>query len=331
MPNTSAADMNRLSFDFELITRKERLKSEFSHYHAETYWLNQLQHIIAKYTHNVNAFRVQNDLIKVKEYEGLLASATRIYSAIETIQSLLPRAKATCSTKEFLGCIQTILQHFGILQSVEELPLQQEVLSEAFTSISMKEEIERDVRALKTFIDTVQELTFILEHSQTHTFLTFQEYCKRLQTTIRGAKFQVKEKHGTGITITSLEQIRELDFKLIIMCGMVDGVFPLHYTADTFMGKELKESEERHIRRERMQFYLALIHHSPIDFPRSYLFSYPTNSKNGEHLIRSQFVDAILKVSRIRLFAQFLILRKLQENLIFYKLILLMLNIFIID
>ena len=297
LPNTSAADMYRLSFDFELITRKERLKSEFSHYHSETYWLNQLQHIIAKYTHNVNVFHSQNDLIKVKEYEGLLASATRIYSAIETIQSLLPRAKAICSTKEFLGFIQITLQHFGILQTIEELPLQQEVLSEAFTSISMKEEIERDVRALKTFIDTVQELTFILEHSQTHTFLTFQDYCKRLQTTIRGAKFQVKEKHGTGITITSLEQIRELDFKLIIMCGMVDGRFPLHYTADTFMGKELKESEERHIRRERMQFYLALIHHSPIDFPRSYLFSYPTNSKNGEHLIRSQFVDAILKVT----------------------------------
>lgn len=124
LPNTSAAEMYRLSIDFELITRKERLKSEFSHYNTETNWLNQLQHIIAKYTHNVNAFRTQNDMAKVKEFEGLLSSATRIYSAIETIQSLLPRAKKTCSTKEFLGCIQTTLQHFGILQSIEELPLQ---------------------------------------------------------------------------------------------------------------------------------------------------------------------------------------------------------------
>jgi len=297
LPHTSAADMYRLSIDFELITRKERLKSEFSHYNSETYWLNQLHYIIAKYKHNIDVFRVQNDMIKVKEYEELLASATRIYSAIETIQSLLPPSKTSCSTSDFLGFIQTTLQNFGILQSIEELPLQQEAFSSTFISISIKEEIERDVRALKTFIETVQELTFILEHSQIHTYLTYQEYCKRLQTTIRGAKFQVKEKHGTGITITSLEQIRELDFKLIIMCGMVDGRFPLHYTADTFMGKELKESEERHIRRERMQFYLALIHHSPIDFPRSYLFSYPTNSKNGEHLIRSQFVDAILKVT----------------------------------
>jgi ATP-dependent helicase/DNAse subunit B len=77
LPHTSAADMYRLSIDFELITRKERLKSEFSHYNSETYWLNQLHYIIAKYTHNIDVFRVQNDMIKVKEYEELLASATR--------------------------------------------------------------------------------------------------------------------------------------------------------------------------------------------------------------------------------------------------------------
>ena len=80
-------------------------------------------------------------------------------------------------------------------------------------------------------------------------------HVERITSIVHGSQFQIREKPGTGITVTSMEQIRELEYSNIILCGMYEGSSPLTYTADTFMGRHLWENQI-------LQVFHTLNHHS---------------------------------------------------------------------
>ena len=187
--------------------------------------------------------------------------------------------------------------------------------------LGLEEEVEKDARALTAFIDLLDEMTAILserdrrfmdtakahkrELSEKYTpsgkQRTIEEYAERLRTAVRNGRYQVREKLGYGVTITSLEQIRGVPFRLTIMCGAVDGEFPMSYVPETFLGKELLDSEDRFLRRERIQFYQALMNNAVRleDASKRVFITYPERNDKGDECTRSPFVDALLKITSL--------------------------------
>lgn len=178
--------------------------------------------------------------------------------------------------------------------------------------LSLDEEVEKDARALTAFLEIMEEMTAILQErdrraSRANAALaperkrSLEEYIERLRTAVRNGRYQVREKLGYGVTVTALEQIRGVPFRLTIICGAVDGEFPGRYVPETFLGKELIDSEERFLRKERVQFYQALTNSAQRleSGDKRIIITYPDRSDGGDDFTRSSFVDALLKITSL--------------------------------
>lgn len=163
------------------------------------------------------------------------------------------------------------------------------------------EDTEKDAKALKSFIDVLNEMTNIMSERAPGKKHLIADLTDKLKVAISGKKYQITEKIGYGVTVTTIEQTRKIPYKVLILCGAVDGEFPIMYRPETFLGMELPDTEQRHILSERMQFYQFLANgpeHWHSNKKKIYI-SYPTMQEDNE-LVRSPFVDALLNVSTIK-------------------------------
>lgn len=186
--------------------------------------------------------------------------------------------------------------------------------------LQREEEVERDARALAALVEILDETTAILHERDVREReelrgkvcageygkdggrkRPLEEYVERLRVAVRNARYQVREKIGYGVTVTSLEQIRNIPFRTTIICGLVDGEFPRRYVPESFLGKELQDSEERFLQKERVQFYQVLTNNPALleNGGKRLILTYPTLDDANEPHTRSPFVDALLKITNI--------------------------------
>lgn len=165
--------------------------------------------------------------------------------------------------------------------------------------IILEEEVEKDARALAAFIDVLNEFCFVQKQRFPHKKRSIVHYFSRLKSSVHAAKYQIREKHGYGVTITSPEQTRGIPSPISIVCGLIDGEFPQSYKPEQFLGFELPQSEERHIRSERMQFFEWFSNAlESSEKPKIHIFL-PKSDGNAE-TIPSPFLDAVLRISTLR-------------------------------
>lgn len=162
------------------------------------------------------------------------------------------------------------------------------------------EDTEKDAKALKSFLDVLNEMTTIMSERAPGIKYSITTLTEKLKVAISGKKYQITEKIGYGVTVTTIEQTRKIPYKVMILCGAVDREFPIMYRPETFLGMELPDSEQRHILSERMQFYQFLANgpeHWQSNSKKIYI-SYPMMDEDNE-LVRSPFVDALLNISTL--------------------------------
>ncbi len=159
------------------------------------------------------------------------------------------------------------------------------------------EEIERDASAFSELVKLTEELDFVLSDRFPGKKFSLEDLVNRLKTTVSGAKYQIREKIGCGVTVTSVEQTREIPYKVTILCGAVDGEFPSVYRPETFLGKELPETEERHIRAERLLFYQFLTNNPELfnAGKKKIFITYPEQSLMGD-FVPSPFINSLCKI-----------------------------------
>lgn len=167
-------------------------------------------------------------------------------------------------------------------------------------NLQLIEEAEKDARALQKFIEVLDELTAITAERSNNAPLKFSEFIEKLKVAISGEKYQIREKPGYGVTITSIEQTRGLNFAVAILCGANDGKFPLPFRTDSFLGKQLPNSEDRHLESEKVLFYQFLTNNKEmLDNSKQMIFiSYPSVYKN-EELVASPFINSLFKITDI--------------------------------
>ncbi|MFW6232509.1 MAG: PD-(D/E)XK nuclease family protein [Bacteroidota bacterium] len=163
--------------------------------------------------------------------------------------------------------------------------------------IQLVEDCEKDAKALEALIKLTDELSFIINDRYKHKEFTLEDYTEKLKTAASAARFQIKEKHGYGVTITSIEQTRGIPYKALILSGAVDGELPIAYTPERFLGKELDESEDRHLRSERLQFYQFLTNAYDFDLEQKNYYIFYPKTDNEKELVISPFINSLLMIS----------------------------------
>lgn len=167
-------------------------------------------------------------------------------------------------------------------------------------SVTLLEEAEKDARAFNKFIDVIDELSNIWKERQPNALITLSEYSKKLKIAVQGEKYQIREKHEFGVTVTSIEQLRGIPYKTVILCGAVDSEFPASYRTETFLGKELPDTENRQFEAECMQFYQYLTNNiSALDDGSIKLFIFYPGAVDNRETVRSPFIDVLLKITTL--------------------------------
>lgn len=163
-------------------------------------------------------------------------------------------------------------------------------------SFQLLEEMERKEKALSCFLDLLEELKEIDNEKE----VSFNDFVSKVRTLVNATKYQLKEKNKLGINITSIEQTRGIPYKVMILCGAIEGEFPLTFRTDKFLGKELKNSKNIHNDTEKILFYKFLTNNIDLlekEEMRLYIF-YPllSGGVNKVKNIRSSFIDEVCNI-----------------------------------
>lgn len=241
----------------------------------------------------------------VKELEKTTIARQDFAALLE----ILPTLDEKMTPHEFAELVKAqILKKLKVRESIEEFAGSFSIFNRTSnpdekrskSSSRLSEEAEKDARSFSVFVNLLDEAAFVMNTLHPNRKRSAEDFVERLRTATRAEKYQVREKLGYGVTITSIEQIRTIPFRVTILCGAVDGEFPVAYNPETFLGKEIPESEERFLKRERLQFYQALTNNpDAFDSGTKRIFlTYPLFEGDTDR-VRSPFVDALLKITSL--------------------------------
>jgi ATP-dependent helicase/nuclease subunit B len=145
--------------------------------------------------------------------------------------------------------------------------------------------VEENVKAVTVLIDTVTELLeiFKIEYGEKEKF-NLKFYLNHIRTAVNSTRYNIKERQGYGVQITTFNEIRGLEFDHLFIAGLCDGDFPTRYTPEIFFSPNYMKDEIKHQGEERYHFYQFLCSWKK----RLYLVS-PSNEEKKE-LVESNFL-----------------------------------------
>jgi ATP-dependent helicase/DNAse subunit B len=235
----------------------------------------------------------------LKEKELEIKDLDEAIHSIEILPEIFENAGKILNPKEFAAFVKhAIIRKFRLdLILTNKMNVVDINVPRNVNNLYLKENIEKECRALTTFIELLNEFAFILEHRFPGKRFEMKELVSRLRIAVSGEKYQIHEKQGFGVEITSIEQTRGIPYKVMILCGAVDKEIPMQYMPEKFLGKELPDTERRHHNSERMKFYQFLSNAPELlnsCGKKIYVF-YPKHSGTTE-LVPSPYIDALLKI-----------------------------------
>lgn len=179
----------------------------------------------------------------------------------------------------------------GIMRLVKELHIYESITNIDTANVPV-DIIEKDSRALSKFfkvLDEIVELGFNDERMGLSTWLD------NLRAALSATRYNIRQRHGYGVYVTALDEIRGLNFDYLFIVGLTEGEFPSRYEPEIFLpvqkqidNKEIKPYMQRHL------FYQA------ITASKNVVLIYP-DQKAQVQLPRSSFLDALEAIAEIPL------------------------------
>ncbi len=239
-----------------------------------------------------------------QSFEREVESLKRALSSIRALDTIVQRFDRRMSPREFKLAFQRLT---GQLRAAENiLSLRGDLEQRPRTPQDWQrihDQVERDTRALAAFYRLLDELAEFLEAHPTEDAKQFELetgyryalefYLERLRISALRSHFRLREKQEYGVLVAPIDQIHGLDFDVVVICGLVDGEFPSAYLPESFLGKPLPESEQRQLRRERVNF-----HSAASKFNRRLFMTYP-RFRGETAVVRSSFIDAFLRITTL--------------------------------
>ncbi len=121
------------------------------------------------------------------------------------------------------------------------------------------ENLEENIKAVTVCIETISDLIELLELEYgTNEKFPLKFFLNYMRTAITSTRFNIKEKPGYGVQVTTLNEIRGLQFDYLFIGGMCEGDLPTRYTPEIFFSGSYVKNELTHQTEERYQFYQSL-------------------------------------------------------------------------
>lgn len=141
----------------------------------------------------------------------------------------------------------------NLLALTEQLKVKDNLLAEAY---GME---ENNIKAFTAFLEMLREILnlMVLEYGEDKEFSTGY-YLEAIRTGSGRARYNIKERSEYGVLVTSINEIRGLNFKYLFIGGMNDGIFPTRFQPEIFLSGSFKKAEITHQTEERFHFYQAL-------------------------------------------------------------------------
>ena len=218
------------------------------------------------------------------------------------------------ATLESFNNLTKILEPFNKENTIPEfLELLKEFvfdlkLSERILQNSLGEE-EKNIKAVTVFFETIEEIFNLLqkEYGNEEKF-KLHFFISQIKTAVNWARFNVKEKPDYGVLVTSVNEIRGLQFDYLFISGLVDGDFPTRYSPEIFFSGSFAKQEHSHYVKERYHFYQSLC-----SWDKKLFLTTPQLEKNKE-LSESTFLKDFLDLFEVNLKTE-----NDYENLIYSK------------
>lgn len=157
------------------------------------------------------------------------------------------------------------------------------------------EEAEKNIKAFEEFLSNIYEMLnlFSLEYKSDEKF-PLKFYLNNIRTAVSSARYNVKEKPGFGVQITTINEIRGLKFDYLFIGGLCDGDFPTRYQPEIFFSGSYMKNEKVHQTEERYHFYQSLC-----SWEKRLYLTQPMNEERRE-LVSSNFLDAFLSLFSVK-------------------------------
>ena len=249
-----------INFDFKVdidnlvyLANELRIQPRFCPVTPE-YWIKTLESSKSFYQ---NSLSTLSDKIDLYRFEKLIAKIERGIIDVKTINSNLHIVNEKMSGREFRTfIIRDIILKFNFNENLrQKVKKILEINTGSHNNIS--EDIEKEAKGLMKFIDVVNDIAYLYETRSNEKF-TLKEWYERLKIGVYNERYQISGKMNNSVDITSIEQIRYIPYKVKILCGASEGVFPSAYAPEKLFGKELPDAKQKHIRAERVLFYQLL-------------------------------------------------------------------------
>lgn len=270
---------NKLNFDNDFI--KNRAES-FLNYLNLSFGMN-----LDKYQ------RKDNENLKIKLEKFLVD-----FNLIKTKFKKFNKKIEVVSLKSFYF---NILREFGIISSLVGQIEQIQDNKENYNNNEyndLLEAVEAENDALDVFTKLIMNLIETLPLLGIDC-ISISDLLDRLEIACSNEKYQIREKENFGVTITSIDQIRLIPYRIKVLCGAVDGSLPLTYNVEKFLGKELIEGKYEHYRAEKVLFYQFLEDVSWQSYKSQKYVTYPKLTNSTVNSI-SPFIDSLLRITDLR-------------------------------
>jgi ATP-dependent helicase/nuclease subunit B len=211
--------------------------------------------------------------------QGQLENLNRAESDLLKIKILLDPFCKQLTPVEFKESIFLLIQKLNITGKILSMPV---------------DTIEKDLKAIITLITSLNELTdmLLLQYGSKAKF-DLKYFLDQLRTLTAFSRYNVSEKPGYGVLVTTLNEIRGLKFDYVFICGLNDGDFPTRFSPEVFFSGSFAKEEFRHQVEERYLFYQALC-----TFKKGLILSSPEFEESKE-LARSVFLKDFLSLFEV--------------------------------
>ncbi len=123
------------------------------------------------------------------------------------------------------------------------------------------EDAGMNIKSVNVFIETAGEILSLLEDQfGKEEKFPLKFFLHNIRMAVSSSRFNVREKPGYGVQITTMNEIRGLKFSVLFISGLCDGDFPTRFSPEIFFSGSMARTrgELNHLTEERYLFYQSL-------------------------------------------------------------------------
>jgi ATP-dependent helicase/nuclease subunit B len=246
---------------------------------GRTSWDNRIQQRLVAIREELSAAEDDGEEAKLRREESLLRRALK---DIETLSTLLRRFGSRMTTVQFRDRLVSLLKELRVVECILKLS----------PGLAGHDQIEKDARAYEKFVSFLDEFLEILSLERGGSLREPLSYfVDRLRSAVSDVRYNVRQRYGHGVVVTSFDETRGLRFEVMIMAGLADGEFPPAYRPEIFFSNARRLRDERyHLTEHRYLFYQALTNYE------EHLYLTVPRYDGETQIVPSSFIDALLNV-----------------------------------